>query len=112
MFLDMYPSTRSIPSIATGGKIVAIHVVPQEGGLTLTKGGNPFFVLSAGYLGSLIWGGLILQGALRTKIQPQLAVALGAVLGVVTLLYVRPVVSFGFIFGLLTTAAMIFWDSA
>lgn len=100
--------SHGIAAVATGGRIVAIQVVAQEGGLTQAYGGNPFIVLSAGYLGSLIWGGLILQGALRTRIQPQLAVALGAVLGVVSLLYVRPVVSFGFGFGLLAAAAMIF----
>jgi len=99
--------SHGLMAMATGGRIVQIVVVPQEGGLCITDGGWPLFVLSAGYLGSLVWGGLLLLGALRTRIQPRIVAALGVVLGVVTLLYVRPVLHFGFPFGLLVAAALL-----
>ena len=99
--------SHGIAAIATGGRIVSIEVVAREGGLCITQGGNPFITLSAGYLGSLIWGGLILQGALRTKMQQKIAIGIGILLGVVTLVYLRPVISFGFVFGLLAAAALV-----
>ena len=39
---------------------------PDEGGVCLTRGGWPFLMLNAGYLGSLLWGALfLLLGARR-----------------------------------------------
>ena len=42
----------------------------REGGYCKTIGGSRFVILSAGYLGSLLWGGLILIGASRTRLDP------------------------------------------
>ena len=51
----------------TGGSIERIELVAQQGGLCVTRGGSTFLTLSAGYLGSLFWGGLILVVAARTR---------------------------------------------
>ena len=42
----------------TGGRIVAIGLSFDEGGVCQTRGGWPFVILNAGYLGSLFWGAL------------------------------------------------------
>ncbi|TVQ90061.1 MAG: M50 family peptidase [Deltaproteobacteria bacterium] len=40
----------------TGGEVLEIGLSPQEGGYTVTRGGNPLVILNAGYLGSMLTG--------------------------------------------------------
>lgn len=44
---------RAIAALITGRQVVGIQIYPEEGGVTFTRGGWPFIILSAGYLGSL-----------------------------------------------------------
>jgi hypothetical protein len=99
--------SHGLMAIATGGSIQEIQVVAQEGGTCVTAGGNRFLILSAGYLGSLIWGGAILVLATRTKRDKLIAALMGGILIFASALYVRPFQSFGFAFGLLSGAALI-----
>ena len=55
----------------------------------MTRGGNLFAILSAGYLGSLILGAALLMVALRSTADRAVTAALGAIMLLVTLLYVR-----------------------
>ena len=48
--------SHALAAIVTGGKVLEIVLVPEQGGHCLIAGGNGFLVSSAGYLGSLIWG--------------------------------------------------------
>jgi hypothetical protein len=50
---------HAVVGLMTGAKIVSITLSPDEGGLTVMKGGNPYLVLPAGYCGSTIWGALM-----------------------------------------------------
>ena len=94
--------SHGIAAIATGGRVVGIELQAAQGGLCRTAGGNNFIILSAGYLGSLVWGGIILALASRTRGDKALATLLGIILFLVTAILVRPVLHFGFLFGLLT----------
>jgi len=70
----------------------------DEGGVCLTRGGWPFLILNAGYLGSLLWGALfLLLGARRTRARSVIGLV-GLFTLVVTLAYVRT--WFGFLYGL------------
>ena len=100
--------SHGIMAILTGGRIQEIQVVEQQGGLCITSGGSPFWILTAGYLGSLMWGGLLLVASARTRFDRTISVLLGGVLLASTALWVRPVASFGFNFGLLAGAFMVF----
>ena len=51
--------SHGIAALLTGGSVQEISVSSREGGYCLTLGGSPFLILSAGYLGSLFWGGVI-----------------------------------------------------
>jgi len=99
--------SHGIAALATGGSIVEIRMNAQEGGLCITRGGMRFVTLSAGYLGSLIWGGAFLIVATRTKGSQIALELLGALLLLVTLIWVRPAIGFGFAFGLVTGLALI-----
>lgn len=92
--------SHGLAAILTGGSIERIEVIRQQGGLCVTRGGNSFLITSAGYLGSLFWGGVILVLAARTRWDRTVSKAIGVVLVVSTLLWVRPMLSFGFFFGL------------
>lgn len=92
--------------LATGGTVHRITLDPYQGGATLGAGGSAFLTLSAGYLGSLAWGALLVAGGRARKVRPGLVVGLvgGAVI-TLTLVYVRSL--FGIGFGLLFGAGMI-----
>ncbi len=75
-------------------------MIAQAGGLGVTRGGNRFVTLSAGYLGSLLWGGAILLIAARTHLDRWASAVLGLGLIGISVVYVRPLLSFGFLFGL------------
>jgi hypothetical protein len=99
--------SHGFAAILTGGSIVEIQLSPQQGGLCVTIGGNRFLTLTAGYLGSLLCGGFILVMAARTDLDEIISWVLGIFMIVMALLYVRPFMSFGFIFVCVTGAAMI-----
>ena len=99
----LHEISHGIAALATGGVIQRIELDPAQGGACYCPGGNAFLTLSAGYLGSLGWGVLLLLGA-RTGPRPSRWIlgAVGVMVVVLTLLYVRSGFGFGFglIFGL------------
>ncbi|WP_417589648.1 M50 family metallopeptidase [Pararhodobacter oceanensis] len=76
-------------AIATGGTIERISVSAQQGGMALTRDGNGFLILSAGYLGSLFLGMALLWVALRTRWDRVVVMGFGFLTLLVALLYVR-----------------------
>jgi hypothetical protein len=94
----LHEISHGLAAVATGGSIVSIGLSFDEGGVCRTRGGWPFLILNAGYLGSLLWGALFLVlGARSTRARPVIA-AVGAFTLAVTLVYVRT--WFGFLYGL------------
>ncbi len=89
-------------TLLTGGAVVDIGISPDEGGVARTAGGWPFLVLNAGYLGSLAAGAVLLVLSRRPRASHAIVAGLGALVLGVTVLWVRPVLSFGFAYGLLT----------
>ena len=53
----LHEISHGIASVLTGGTIERITLDPRQGGACYCGGGNAFLTLSAGYLGSLLWGG-------------------------------------------------------
>ncbi len=98
--------SHGLAALLTGGSIMRIEMVAQQGGLCVTLGGSRFLILSAGYLGSLIWGGAILVLASRTRFDRGLQTLLGLVLLLSTLVWVRPLTGFGFVFAALTALGL------
>ena len=73
----MHEVSHGLAAYLTGGSIVEIEINPQQGGHAQTRGGNRFMILTAGYLGSLIWGGIILLMAARTHFDKAVSVLIG-----------------------------------
>jgi len=94
----LHEISHGLAAVATGGRIVSIGLSFDEGGVCLTRGGWPFLILNAGYLGSLLWGAaFLLLGGRRTRARSVVGVV-GAFTLAVTLVYVRT--WFGFVYGL------------
>lgn len=92
----LHEFSHGIAAVLTGGSIVKIEVNQQVGGVCWTMGGSRFIVASAGYLGSIFWGGLILIIAARTKYDNIMGIIVGGFLILLAALYIRN--WFGFFF--------------
>ncbi|WP_419162350.1 M50 family metallopeptidase [Candidatus Palauibacter sp.] len=102
----LHEISHGLATLATGGEIVAIEITPLEGGLCRCPGGNAFLTLSAGYLGSLLWGGLMIWGAERfPAFSSWLAAAVAVIVGTSTVLFVQQ--PFATTFGLAFAAALL-----
>jgi hypothetical protein len=102
----LHELSHAIAGVATGGTIDRIVLDPYQGGATYVRGGNAFLLLSAGYLGSLLWGlGLLLVARTRPRIGRRVVFVLAIIFLAVTALFVRN--SFGFVFGLFFGLALL-----
>jgi hypothetical protein len=96
----LHEISHGIAAVATGGSIQRITLNPRLGGACYCPGGNAFITLSAGYLGSLLWGGATLEAGRRAGARaPMVTSALGVGVVLITLLFVRS--AFGILFGVL-----------
>jgi len=93
-----HESSHGIAAVLTGGTVNRLEISPLEGGACYTSGGNRVLVLSAGYLGSMVWGGIILLLASRTRFDRHVSLILGTIVVLIGLAFVRPLVSFGQLF--------------
>ena len=87
---------HGLAALLTGGSIESISISPQQGGLTTTRGGSLFLITTAGYLGSLLFGVAIFLLALKGRADKAVMAALGGMLILVAVFYMRTVFSLGF----------------
>ncbi|MFC1896210.1 M50 family metallopeptidase [Thermodesulfobacteriota bacterium] len=96
---------HGLAAILTGGRMVRIEISPQIGGVCYTQGGLRLIVLSAGYLGSMLFGCLMMLIAARTDFDRHLSTFVGCALVVLVFVSIRSF--FGVLFGLAFGVAMI-----
>lgn len=101
----LHELSHALAAWLTGGSVEQISLSPQQGGFAITRGGNLFAILSAGYLGSLLLGVALLMAALRSEADRLVTAALGVVMAVITLLFIRDV--FAAVFCSLAAAVLI-----
>lgn len=94
----LHEISHGLAAVVTGGAIESIGLSFDEGGVCRTRGGWPFLILNAGYLGSLLWGAAFLVLGERRRRSRTAIALIGAFTLVVTLFYVRTL--FGFAYGL------------
>ncbi|MGJ8594976.1 M50 family metallopeptidase [Sulfitobacter sp.] len=92
----LHELSHALAAWLTGGSVIQISLSPQQGGFAITRGGNLFAIFSAGYLGSLALGAALLFAALRSEADRAVTALLGAVMLLVTVLYVRDLFAAGF----------------
>ncbi len=102
----LHEVSHAVAAVVTGGHVDRIVLDPYQGGAAYVAGGNAFVTLSAGYLGSLVWGVLLVLAAQATWMRTRVLTGfIGAVVLLLTILYVRSL--FGVVFGLAFGAAML-----
>ncbi|MDP2955056.1 MAG: M50 family metallopeptidase [Longimicrobiales bacterium] len=104
----LHEVSHAVAAVATGGSIQRIVLDPNQGGATYTLGGSAFLTLSAGYLGSLGWGALMVEASRARRIRSDLVNgAIGGLVVALTALFVRNFfgIGFGVLFGLGLVAA-------
>ena len=102
----LHEISHGLAAVATGGAIEKIVVTSDLGGACYCGGGDAFLTLSAGYLGSLLWGAaLVLVAARLGRRSSWITGTIGILIGLVAVLYVRN--PFGLLFGLVFGAALI-----
>ncbi len=102
----LHELSHTLALILTGGHPAGIQLSAHEGGLAWGTGGNRFVVLNAGYLGSLLWGVVLLAVANRRAAVPWFLRGMGVVLAIATILWMRPLLSFGFLYGALAAVVL------
>lgn len=85
----LHELSHGLAAVMTGGKIEGMSLSVNQGGHAVTRGGNGFLILSAGYVGSLLLGAGLLLAALRTDADRIILGLLGVVMLGVTVLYMR-----------------------
>ena len=98
---------HALAAVLTGGDVVGIQISPNEGGLTTTAGGWRFLVLNGGYLGSLLFGVVILALGRKPGTGQSLCTLLGLMLLGAALVWFRPILSFGFAYALVVGGALV-----
>ncbi len=97
--------SHGLVALATGGSIVSLTLSPDEGGLAITRGGSRFLILSAGYVGSLLFGVMLFLTALRTRLDRAAVASLGLCALLIAAFYVRD--GFPLVFCLFTGATLL-----
>lgn len=101
----LHELSHALAAIVTGGEVLSLSINPNEGGLVTTRGGSPFWISSAGYLGSLLIGAALFVLALRTDWDRAILAGFGMITLAVATFYVRDFFALGFT--LATGAAML-----
>lgn len=102
----LHEISHGMMALATGGAIEYIQLDPRQGGVCKCSG-NAFLTLSAGYLGSLTWGIVLVLAAQATRINSRIVTGLiGFMVVGLTIAYVDGL--FGVGFGLVAGGALVF----
>ena len=100
----LHELSHALTAIVTGGEVLRIEVSSDLGGIALTRGGWSLLVVSSGYLGSMLFGNALFLSSLNERRAKILAVVIGAVVLLTTVVFVRN--AFGAAFGVLFSLAM------
>lgn len=98
--------SHGLAAVATGGDFQRFSVQPDLSGLAWSAGGIRVIVGSAGYIGSAIFGGVLIALHARWMSARALLLGMAIVFGLLCLLFVRNL--FGIASALVLTAAMMY----
>lgn len=101
---------HALAAVATLGAVERIAINPDTSGVTLSLGGMPILISSAGYLTSTLFGAaLLLIGRNGKRAKTALAIT-ASLIAVMTVVWVKGL--FGLLVGVGLTAALIFFAAA
>jgi len=74
----LHEASHALAALLTGGSVDEMSLSILEGGHVISRGGNLFLIISAGYVGSLLLGAGLFVIALQTRADKVLVGLLGA----------------------------------
>jgi hypothetical protein len=95
----VHESAHALAALATGGSIAYIRIQPDGSGVTATRGGLVPIISGAGYVGAVLYGGVLLRWCQRPRRAKAALGATALAAALMTLAFVRPVIGFGFFVG-------------
>lgn len=81
MVVLFHEMSHGLMALASGGRVLEIVITADEGGACETEGGAALLIVSAGYLGSMFFGGLLLYLSRFKACVPVVFTALTLTLG-------------------------------
>lgn len=105
LVIFLHEFSHGVMVILTGGSWESLSLNVNQGGRVTFRGGNRFFIASAGYLGSLFFGVILFVAAVRTQFDRYVLGFLGAIMILVAALYSQEM--FPLLFCIVFGAAMI-----
>lgn len=103
----IHETAHALAALITGGQAERIEIAPNGNGLTYTRGGWGLVVASAGYVGSILYGGLLLTFCKQAKYAKPVLAGTTALVAIVTLLWVKPIFGFGFTAGFVMAVVLV-----
>lgn len=100
-----HESSHALAALLTGGTVKELIINKDQGGHVISQGGNQFIILSAGYIGSLLWGVVIYLTSVKTNYDKTIMAVLAVSIIIITVVFSRSL--FSWLFGLLTGGAML-----
>lgn len=100
-----HESSHALATLLTGGSVKEFVINQRQGGHVVSEGGNIFIILSAGYIGSLLWGVLIYVASVKSSYDKSIMSALGLSIIIITVVLSSSV--FSWLFGLFSGGAML-----
>ncbi|MBI2633141.1 MAG: M50 family metallopeptidase [Parcubacteria group bacterium] len=98
---------HAIVTLLTGGSVVLIQINTNGSGVTWTSGGMPILIGNAGYLGTITYGGWMLMLCKNARQATIALIITVSFIFITTILFIRPLISFGFLFGIFFTIATV-----
>jgi hypothetical protein len=99
LIVFFHEASHAIATFVTGGEVVSLSVSPNQGGLVISRGGSRFWILTAGYLGSLLIGVGLLIAATHGRADRKIMAFCGVMMLVIAGLYVREIFALAFMIG-------------
>lgn len=100
-----HESSHALAALLTGGTVKELIINKDQGGHVISLGGNQFIILSAGYIGSLLWGVVIYLASVKTNYDKTIMAVLAVSIIIITVVFSRSL--FSWLFGLLTGGTML-----
>ncbi len=85
----LHEASHALAALLTGGRVDEISLSVLEGGHVISRGGNLFLIISAGYLGSLLLGSALFIFGLHTTWDRTMVAGLGVIMIALALIYMR-----------------------
>ncbi len=99
LIVFFHEASHAIATFVTGGEVVSLEVSANQGGMVISRGGSRFWILTAGYLGSLLIGVGLLVAATRSRADRKIMAFCGVMMLVIAGLYVRDGFALMFVIG-------------